>query len=88
MTTINFRSKFIIGEKGGLRRNGGCRERRGAESAPVAPRHPVRWHSRTYAASGKCDKFNIAYAVRGDSVLDVLRQARMKGLCKYLWRSK
>jgi hypothetical protein len=29
MTTINFRFKFIIGEKGGLRRNGGCRERRG-----------------------------------------------------------
>jgi hypothetical protein len=41
MTTINFRSKFIIGEKGGLRRSGGFRERRGAESAPVTPRHPV-----------------------------------------------
>jgi hypothetical protein len=25
MTTINFRFKFIIGEKGGLHRNGGCR---------------------------------------------------------------
>jgi len=38
MTTINFRSKFIIGEKGGLRRNGGCRERRGAESAALCRR--------------------------------------------------
>jgi hypothetical protein len=77
MTTINFRSKFIIGEKGGLRRNGGCRERRGAESAPVAPRHPVRWHSRTYAASGKCDKFTGRFivisfiALRGFLHLDV-----------------
>ncbi len=36
MTTINFRSKFMIGEKGGLRRNGGCRERRGAVGAGCA----------------------------------------------------